>query len=86
MLKTIGVRSTIKLLKAMLVVLAISFFLRAALAGAIIYFYKLGSNEQWTAVCTLLVTCYLFFGELVPISFVFVYHIYSGPQFSKEEH
>lgn len=85
MLKTIGMRNAIKLLKSMLVVLAISFFFRAAFTGAIVYLYKLGSNEKWTAACTLLVTCYLFFGELVPITFVFVYHVYSGPQFSNEE-
>lgn len=85
MLKRIGMKSQMKLLKAMLIVLATSFLIRAILAGVVIYSFEIVSNSKWTTFCTLLVTCYLFFGELVPIAFVFVYHILSGPQFSKEE-
>lgn len=85
MLRTVGMQSRIKFLKVMLIVLALSFLLRAVLVGTLIYLYELHTREQWSALCTLLVTCYLLLGELVPIAFVFCYHIYSGPQFGSDE-
>ena len=81
MLHTIGMRSkkSINFLKAMLIVLAVSFFFRATLLALIIIDYQMINHSVWTPVCTWLTSAYLFLGEIVPIGFTFWYHLYTGP-------
>lgn len=87
MLKTLGFASkvSINFLKAMLIILAVSFFLRAVFLALVIWIYELINDGVWTPACTWLTTSYLLFGEIIPIGFVFWYHIYSGPQIKKSD-
>lgn len=85
MLKTIGMRSeNINILKAMLIVLAFSFFCRAVLLSCtIVVVEMIPPLNAWSPACTWLTSSYLLFGEIIPIGFTFYYHLFTGPQIKK---
>jgi hypothetical protein len=69
-------QSDLLFLKAMLIVLTSSFLIRAVLLSVIMYLFKVRDQERWKSELeTFLLTSYLLFGELVPIAFVFFYHL-----------
>ena len=67
----------------MLIVLTISFFIRALLLTIGTIVLVEAHHAVWVPFCTVCVTLYLIFGELVPIATIFWYHLYSSPKKAK---